>query len=121
MSIFRENGGLNIKRFFLSPKRISLRAIASFDVFCAKICVRVSAIDDWKEPVPPQNRQNPLSNPIYIPTRMHILVTIGLGVLELWEGLHYSLPRAHSLKSFLEHSSATTPTLGLLYVTVCCV
>jgi len=26
------------------------------------------------------------TNPIYIPTRMQILVTIGLGVLELWEG-----------------------------------
>jgi len=60
MSIFRENGGLNIKRFFLSPKRISLRAIASFDVFCAKICVRVSAIDDWKEPVPPKKSTKPL-------------------------------------------------------------
>jgi len=43
--------------------------------------------------ISPRNR----TNPIDIPTRMQILVTIGLGVLELWEGLNYYLPRAHSL------------------------
>jgi len=93
VAIFGENGGLNIEYFFLSPKRKSIRAIASFDVFWAKICVYMSAVDDWKEPVPPK-LTNPLSNPIDIPTRMQILVTIGLGVLELWWELNYSLPRA---------------------------
>jgi len=43
--------------FVLNPKCISLRAIASFDVFFAKICVRISAVDDWEKPAPlPKNR-----------------------------------------------------------------
>ena len=60
VAIFGENGGLNIEYFFLSPKRKSIRAIASFDVFCARICVYMSAVDDWKEPVPPKKLTKPL-------------------------------------------------------------
>jgi len=95
--------------FFLNPKRISIRTIASFDVFCAKICVRVSAVDVWKEAVPPKIDKT-TKTPLYIPTRMQILVTIGLGVVELWcgGGVNYSLPRAHRLESSpLQHPCTT--------------
>jgi len=52
---FRGKWRSKYRIFFLSPKRKSIRAIASFDVFCAKICVYMSAVDDWKEPVPEKN------------------------------------------------------------------
>ena len=59
---FREKWGSKPLTLVLRPpKSTSLRGTASFDVFCVKICARVSAVAFLENPFPSKNTQITLS------------------------------------------------------------
>ena len=118
--VFWENGGRNLRFcFFRPPKGTSLCGTVSFDVFCVKICARVSAVAFLKNPQKTSRvtlRRTETPKPIWIQfcTMVDIpdVVTYtNFGDHRLWEfwvagGSNF--PLSHWLSSSaLQHSRTT--------------